>query len=272
MTFQFIGKKCGRQSNENNRKEMIVLIFDIETGPLPWEQLEAWMPDLDESEFQVGEFDSSSVKLGNLKDQAKIDAKIDEARKKHEQDAATVAERIAAAREKQQQELVEGAALNAVTGRVLAIGVLAAESGNFVVIEGEEHTILDTFWRKVEDCKKNGRKLVGHNIAGFDIPFLIQRSWLNGIDVPQGLYERGKWLNDRLFVDTMSTWTCGQYGKGISLDSLGRAFAVGGKPEDVSGKDFARLWLGSPEERQKATEYLINDLKLTAAVAVGMGL
>lgn len=248
------------------------LIFDIETGPLPEDELMAWLPELDETEFQVGEFDPAAVKVNHLVDQVKIDKKIAEAKAEHERLAVTVPQRIEAARAKMIADLVDSAALSATTGRVLAIGFMNAATGEHAIVSGDERKILEEFWKKVESCKKTGRKLIGHNIGGFDLPFLCQRSWLLSIDVPHGIYERGKWLNERLFADTMAAWSCGQYGKSVKLDVLGRAFGVGGKPDGVSGADFARLWFGSDEDRLKATDYLINDLKLTAAVAVGMGL
>jgi hypothetical protein len=42
------------------------MVFDIETGPLPLEQLEAALPP----------FDAAEVKTGNLKDPALIAAKL----------------------------------------------------------------------------------------------------------------------------------------------------------------------------------------------------
>lgn len=60
-----------------------MLCFDIETCPLSEEVVLAAA-----GEFipppHPGEFDPGSVKLGNLKDQAKIEAKIAEARAAHE--------------------------------------------------------------------------------------------------------------------------------------------------------------------------------------------
>ena len=72
------------------------IYFDIETGPLPESELLAMLPP----------FDASEVRVGNLKDEAKIAAKIAEAEVNHRRD------------------FIDRAALDATTGRVIAIGLL----------------------------------------------------------------------------------------------------------------------------------------------------
>lgn len=247
-----------------------MLVFDIETGPLPDEQLRELYQPLDESEIEglvTGEFDPLSVKTGNLKDPGKIQEKIDAARQAHDAAKTNSAAIIAAAKQQHFTEFVERAALSAITGRVLAIGYFASESGNLLIDhgDGDESKLLAAFWAKYAKCRSAGRKLVGHNCHGFDIPFMVRRSWLLEIDVPSTLFDRGKWL-DPIFVDTMSLWGCGGR-EPVKLDMLGQAFRVGRKTEGVNGGDFHKLWFGSEEERAQAIEYLSQDLRLTAAVA-----
>lgn len=250
-----------------------MLVFDIETGPLPQEELKAIYQPLDESTIEgvvTGDFDPNSVKVGNLKDPGKIQEKIDQAKANHESARANAANVIAAAKRQHWQEFVDRAALSAITGRVLAIGYLATESGATLIDDGngDESTLLANFWSKYSKCRSAGRKMVGHNCLTFDVPFLARRAWLLGVDVPETLLDRLKWL-DPIFVDTMSLWGCGGR-EPVKLDLLGRAFGVGTKTEGVSGGDFHRLWFGTPEERELALEYLTQDLRLTAAVAAKM--
>lgn len=64
-----------------------MLIFDAETGPLEESVLLEMYTPLDESEIKdlvTGDFDPSTVKVGNLKDPTKIEAKITEVRNAHE--------------------------------------------------------------------------------------------------------------------------------------------------------------------------------------------
>src|SRR5262245_13453189 len=72
------------------------IIFDVETGPLADSELSALLPP----------FDPAEVKTGNLKDPSKIAEKIAEAEANHRRD------------------FFDKAALDPLTGRVVAIGML----------------------------------------------------------------------------------------------------------------------------------------------------
>ena len=247
-----------------------MLIFDLETGPLPDDELlEVYTP-LDESEIEglvTGEFDPATVRTGNLKDPAKIQAKIDESRAYHEAAKANSERIIAEARHKHWQEFLERAPLSAITGRVLAIGYLASESEKFAIDDGggDEAKLLASFWLKYTKCRADSRRMVGHNILSFDVPFLVRRSWTLDVDVPETLLDRMRYL-DPIFVDTMTLWGCGNR-ESVKLNLLGQAFRVGRKLEGMNGAGFHKLWLGTEEEKAKAVEYLVQDLRLTAGVA-----
>lgn len=243
-----------------------MLIFDIETGPLPADELKALCPPFDDSKFQPSEFDPASVKVGNLGEE-KAKAKIEDARKFHEIAQTHLATDRELAEARHLEDFINRAALSPATGRVEAIGVLNGATNAAGILSGDECDILSSFWAKVEKCSKEGRKLIGHNIHGFDIPFLIRRSWFHEIDVPMSLLFNGRYPNDRLFVDTMTVWGCGNYRDSISLDNLAKAFGYPGKPDGITGADFSRLWRGTAEERQQAEAYLLNDLQMTATVA-----
>lgn len=250
-----------------------MLIFDIETGCLPEEQLrEVYVP-LDESEIDglvEGEFDPASVKCGNLKDPAKIAAKVEEARQAHENAKANSSKIIVDAKAKHWEEFVATAALSPITGRILVIGYRSTEKNTTLIHEAEESVLIAEFWKKYEACRSAGRKMVGHNIGGFDIPFIVRRSWLLDIPVPTTVFDKGRWLDSSTLVDTLSLWKCGT-NDGAKLDLLGRAFGVGGKTEGVNGSDFSRLYFGSPEEKAKALEYAARDVVVTAGIATRMG-
>ncbi len=79
---------------------MTTIIFDIETGPLPEAELANMLPP----------FDPAEVKTGNLKDPAKIAEKIAEAEANHRRD------------------FFDKAALDPLTGRVVAIGLLVFDA------------------------------------------------------------------------------------------------------------------------------------------------
>lgn len=239
-----------------------MIIFDIETGPLPSEQLRQLCEPFTPPQHP-GEFDPATVKTGNLKDEAKISAKIDDARAKH---AQAVAEYEANAKQAETDYWadIEGkAALSPITGRVLAIGYLSTDTDKTILDIDDEQQMLVHFWQQYIRCVHEDRKLVGHNSMRFDVRFILRRSWILGVDVPPGVIDRGKWLDAKTFVDTMELW-----GEPVKLDLLGRVFGVGQKPDGVDGSMFADLL---KTDRQVAEAYLKNDLIMTRDIADRMG-
>jgi len=106
--------------------------------------------------------------------------------------------------------------------------------------------------------------LIGFNIFGFDLPFLIRRSWKHRVAVPFGI-RRGRYWGDQL-LDLRDCWQLGDRQARGSLDSIARHLGVGAKNGD--GKGFAALW---QSDRKQAESYLRNDVELTALVADALG-
>ena len=222
---------------------MKTIVFDIETGPLPESELLAILP----------AFDPAEVKTGNLKDPAKIAEKIAEAEASHRRD------------------FIERAALDPLTGRVIAIGMVLADSdqdyheGEFSIIGHEDEArMLREFWELTRGEMGRLNPMIGFNIFGFDLPFLIRRSWKYRMPVPFGI-RRGRYWGDQV-VDLRDCWQLGDRQARGSLDSIARHLGVGAKNGD--GQAFAELW---QSDRKSAEEYLRNDIELTALVADALG-
>jgi len=213
------------------------LFFDIETGALPLDLLTKTAP----------EFDILSVKMGNLKDKAKIK------------------EKLIKAKEEFYHRHFEQAALNALTGEVLAIGVMGVEQEACVILHQadttDEAAVLGDFWNFY-----NGyTPLIGFNIFKFDLPFLIQRSWTLGVQVPRRV-RKGRFYCHS-FVDLLQEWQMGDWHNYVSLDRLAQCLGVGKKTS--LGKDFQDLFV---KDRSLALDYLRNDLRLTRAIGIKMGI
>jgi DNA polymerase elongation subunit (family B) len=243
-------------------KNMNIIIFDIETGPLPEAELAAVMPP----------FDPAEVKTGNLKDPDKIAAKIAESEANYH------------------REFFDKAALDPLTGRVVAVGMMIYESrgakppdfsqfesaqrpapadgesiGRFSIIgDDDEARTLRGFLELVRGEMGRVNPLIGFNIFAFDLPFLIRRSWKHRVPVPFGL-RRGRYWNEQM-VDLRDGWQLGDRQARGSLDSIARHLGVGAKNGD--GKAFAGLW---QSDRKQAEAYLRNDVELTALVAAALG-
>lgn len=226
---------------------MQTIIFDVETGPLAESELSALLPP----------FEPAEVKTGNLKDPAKIAEKLAEAEANH------------------RRNFFENAALDPLTGRVVAIGMLvfdelseagpAMDSGKCVIIgHDDEARTLREFWQYTQAEMGRMNPIIGFNIFTFDLPFLFRRSWKQRVPIPFGL-RRGRYWGDQV-IDLRDAWQLGDRQARGSLDSIAKHLGVGAKNGD--GEAFAELWRS---DRAKAEAYLRNDLELTAKIALGLG-
>jgi hypothetical protein len=267
---------------------MPLTFFDIETRArdLSPAELLTLAPPPDPPAPPSPTFDESTVKLGNLKDPAKRQAKIDEAREAHTALLADYPRACQLVIDNHLAAVREQAALHAVTGEVLCIVYFDAEKRAATVdavdvqsntdngIKSGEQAVLAHFWQQYSRHRKSDRKLVGLNIFDFDLPFLIRRSWIVGVDVPETVNpDASRYGWDRtVFIDLRQRWLLGQQGGAngtkSNFDHLGAAFGTGGKLDGMSGKDFAELWLS---DRAKAKEYLIGEVKKPAEWARKMG-
>jgi hypothetical protein len=218
-------------------KGMKTIFFGIETGPLPEAELAAMVPP----------FDPAEVRTGNLKDPEKIAAKLEEAKAHH------------------RREFIERAALDPLTGRVVAIGLLPLAGGRFEVIgHDDEAQILREFWSACRGEMGRIHQMVGFNIYQFDLPFLFRRSWKHRVEVPFG-FRRGRYWADEM-VDLRDYWQLGDRQARGSLDTIAMHLGLGSKNGD--GKAFAELWRA---DRDRAIAYLRNDVELTARVSAALG-
>lgn len=266
------------------------VIFDIETSP-------AWHPGdsvdaakaycqplgIDYDHASIGEhpgvFDADSVKIGNLKDAKKIEAKVAEARDRHIHSVTLHESKAIGGEQSFWESIIDNAALSPVTGRVLAIGYYGQSNPGIDICTGDddenpELNLLACFWQVFDDVRSESNKMIGWNIANFDVPFLVWRSAKLGIEIPRGVY-RGKWLSDS-FVDLMNYWPS-MYspwkGKSAWLGAKDAARFLGcSRPVgEIEGKDFWRYFLGSDDERKKSIRYLENDVTEETVIAKALG-
>jgi uncharacterized protein YprB with RNaseH-like and TPR domain len=147
---------------------------------------------------------------------------------------------------------------------VLAVGILDAGE-DFVILGNEDEAqLLREFWQRTQAYTGQMNYLVGFNICGFDLPFLIRRSWKHRVPVPVGL-RRGRYWADYV-IDLRERWQLGDRQAKGALDAIAKHLGVGTKNGD--GKDFARLW---QTDRKRAEEYLRNDVDLAVKVAAVLG-
>lgn len=253
-------------------KDAISANFDIETEPLDDDDLIRIVRPFDPASIgpHPGVFDPARVKLGNMKDKAKIEAKIIAAEVAHAAEIESWTVRQESAEIEYWAKVRSDSTLSPTRSRCCVIGVRHNVDPAVVnILHGDEALVLESFWDLYRICVDNSFPMFGFNIMFFDLPYLVRRSWLLGVQVPSSVRDGRYW--SQTFVDIARDWAMGDTNSRIALDELSRAFGLGGKrDQEVDGKTFWRDW-HDPNRRELAVGYLATDLWLNEAVAVRMG-
>lgn len=124
---------------------------------------------------------------------------------------------------------------------------------------GEEPDILAAFFKALP---ARDAVLVGHNIAGFDIPFLLQRGVILGLDLPSDwIFPRDPKPWSKEVFDTMHAWA-GARGT-VSMNALCGMLGIVGK-EDFDGSMVAEAWASGQHEI--IAHYCDSDVRRTRAI------
>jgi len=213
-------------------------VYDIETVPL--------------SEARLLLVEPEHKAPGNLKDPEKI--------------ATAIAEKA--------QEWREKAALSPMTGRVAMIGAgddiihLAFKDADDDNLDAQERIMLAIWWREAILATLRGRMLVSWNGHGFDVPFLIKRSWALNVPIPREIDIRNKWGMQAPWIDLMREWQCGDKTAGFTgLNTAARFLGLGQKAGDC-----LQLRHQLEHEPETAIAYLKQDLDLTESIGRRMGI
>jgi DNA polymerase elongation subunit (family B) len=124
-------------------------------------------------------------------------------------------------------------------------------------VEGEREILTD-FFASLPSYKSVC--IVGHYVAGFDLPFLIKRAVCLGVPIPHAIPRDTKPWGDRIH-DTMHMWAGAK--DTISLDNLCRVLGVPGKG-GFDGSQVAQAWADGRHD--EIAEYCRGDVDRTRAV------
>jgi hypothetical protein len=151
-------------------------------------------------------------------------------------------------------------------GRIACICYAFDEGEIFACANANEGQMLIEFYSHVYDQTTsaiNGRLLdipatmVGHNLVGFDLPFLKHRSIINWVKPPPAIraaMNAKPW--DKCVADTMLIWSH-ERDKRVSMDKLCKALGIHGKG-DFDGSMVAATW---PTDPQKVIDYCKGDVE-----------
>jgi len=170
--------------------------------------------------------------------------------------------------------------LSATSGRVLSIALhvgsipgvefpgLAPEASEHVFgidrdgYEQDENKALQDFVNFMKDFDADCDELVGHNIIGFDIPFIFQRCLAHSIKV-RPFVNLGDY-NVRGVFDTMHRWWLGAK-RHVSLDDIAWALGIeSSKTSEVEGSKVFDLYQAGKLDLIR--EYNLNDVRVTRKV------
>lgn len=166
--------------------------------------------------------------------------------------------------EKRTQERDEKIALDWNVGRIAALGFWTEENGTQILLGRDEHseaTALMLCWR---ECRQ--RTIMGFNVKGFDLKFMVQRSRYLGVAHPVldfSKYSR-KGITD-LYLDL--TFNDGTYDQGCmrrTLHAFCRRFGIP-VTDHITGAEIPTLIQAG--EWDQVVAHVTSDLELTVALA-----
>ena len=105
---------------------------------------------------------------------------------------------------------------------------------------------------------------VGHNIKGFDLPYIIKRSLVSGLAVPKAfhLHRQKPWEN--CLLDTQDVWKFGGWNS-AKLGLISELLNIPSPKQDLEGSMVSQVyWEGNNLERIK--DYCELDIKATANI------
>ncbi len=181
----------------------------------------------------------------------------------------------------EEERVYQLGALHATSGRVLSIamhvgpipgfeisGLSPAESEHVFGIDeksmerAEEQTLQD-FLSLMSDFDAETDEIVGHNVIGFDLPFIFQRCLAHCIPTP--LFVNLGEYHVRGVFDTMRHWWLGDRRSRASLDDIAWALGIeSSKTADIEGSRVFKLYQAG--KLAEIREYNLNDVRVTRKV------
>jgi hypothetical protein len=180
----------------------------------------------------------------------------------------------------EEERAFRSGSLAATSGRVLSIavhigsvagveieGVEQSESEHVFGIDSDgqeqpEQQALTDFLALMASFDPDIDEIVGHNVIGFDLPFIFQRCLVNNITV-RPFVNLGE-FNVRGVYDTMHRWWLGSRNR-VALDDIAWALGIpSSKTEEVEGSRVFELYQAG--RLAEIREYNLNDVRVTRKV------
>ena len=125
----------------------------------------------------------------------------------------------------------------------------------------DEVALLNQLSKILNQFEKNWYVLAGHNIIGFDCPYLNKRYIINGIRIPKLINSFGKKPWEITNVDTMLMWKFSGWSN-TSLEVICSALGIESKSYDISGKTMYKYDI-KDMDWEELKKYCEEDVKAT---------
>lgn len=160
--------------------------------------------------------------------------------------------------------------------RVISIGQIQIDQQNEITLSkiksfynDNEEVLLQEFLGTMQTIfnAKPNLQLVGHNIKNFDMPFIIKRSIINGLQIPHQFHFQKKKPWENCLLDTYDIWKFAGYNS-ASLDLICESLNIP-SPKDImhAVETTEQYWAGNLE---KIKNYCEGDVKATMNVMLRM--
>ena len=169
------------------------------------------------------------------------------------------------------KEAVAKTSFDGLYGRICCVCYAIDDGDIYSTYGDDEKMLLEDFYSHVYDLSTKlihggvvdmPMTVVGHNVAGFDLPFLKHRSIIHGVVPPAPILKAmsaRSW--DSCIADTMLMWSIDRE-KRVGMDRLCLALGIPGKG-DFNGSMVADTW---PTDPLKVVEYCKGDVARTRAL------
>lgn len=170
-------------------------------------------------------------------------------------------ESIARWRDENRANLIEKTSFDGGYGQICALSWSLTNSGGHTYLNSHgDEGLINVFFEDVDKVIGSRRPVVvGHNVNGFDLPFIRKRCMIHGIPLPAWFPRDLKPWGGETF-DTMLEWDDRKF---VSLDRLAKIFGIEGK-KGVDGSMVAQMWADG--KHAEVAAYCADDVALTKKI------
>jgi predicted PolB exonuclease-like 3'-5' exonuclease len=164
------------------------------------------------------------------------------------------------------QQALHSVGLMPAYGQIVALSYALDENVPRVYFGEHERGILSCFWQDLKEDLSASRnpmsvRWVGHNITGFDLPYLFMRCMVHGLNDPllPNPREMKPWDTMKVF-DTLYQ-LAGTNTKGMGLANVCKLFGIESAMPDIDGSMVWQMWQDG--EHSKVADYCEDDVRMT---------